>query len=60
MLTGSSDKTMKLWDFGPGKEINSFNAGVVRSIVVCLDGTYAVSCAYQGSKHWYLKFQNAY
>ncbi len=54
-LSGSWDKTIRLWDMTSGKEIRSFigHAGWIYSIAVSPDGKTAASCDQTGScKIW--------
>jgi WD40 repeat protein len=54
-LSGSSDKTMKLWDVASGNEIRTFNghSGYVSSVTFSADGHYALSGSWDNTlKLW--------
>jgi WD40 repeat protein len=52
-LSGSKDRTLKLWDIRSGREVRTFrgHTGTVRSVAISADGRYALS----GSKDRTLK-----
>ena len=59
-LSGSSDKTLKLWDLKTGKEIRTFKGhiydGYILSIAITANGKYALSGLFTGAiKLWNLE-----
>ena len=51
ILSGSDDKTLKLWDVSTGREIRTFKGhqGSIQSLAISPDGKYAVSGGFENN-----------
>ena len=53
-LSGSDDKTLKLWEIATGKEIRTFTGHIhrVNSVAITPDGQFALSGSHEAMKLW--------
>jgi WD40 repeat protein len=60
-LTGSSDKTAKLWDVATGAEVRTFSGhtGTMASVAFSSDGKYVLTGSWDGTaKLWDTDYQD--